>query len=183
MRSTIFLLPFLLGAMLSLAQESYTIKMQMRMEGLPPEYAAYGEQDITTYLKGTKSKTDISSMMYSSMVYFDGDTLTMVNDMMGNRSGFKAGKAELEASDKGTAAKPDIKYTQEKKKIAGYECTKAIITPKSEDKAGTQIVVWVTEKIKADATARRANRGMRIWATSKGFPLKWKSTRSRTAKT
>jgi hypothetical protein len=157
--------------MFSMAQESYTIKMQIKMEGLPPEYAAYGEQDITTYLKGSKSKTEINSMMYSSMVYFDGDTLTMVNDMMGNRTGFRAGKTELEANDKGSAAKPDIKYTQEKKKIAGYDCTKAIITPKSEDKVGTQIVVWVTEKIKADATARRANRGMQDLGDLKGFPL------------
>jgi hypothetical protein len=146
--------------------------MQIRMEGLPPEYAAYGEQEITTYLKGQKSKTEINSVMYSSVVYFNGDSLTMVNDMMGNRSGFTASKAELEASsEKGATSKPNINYTNEKKNIAGYECSKAIIIPTSEDKAGTRIVAWVTEKIKADATVRRANRGMQDLGDLKGFPL------------
>ena len=172
MRSIKLIIALACCPLFSAAQESYTIKMQIRMEGLPPEYAAYGEQEITTFLKGQKSKTEINSVMYSSVVYFDGDSLTMVNDMMGNRSGFKASKAEMEAaSEKGSTSKPDISYTNEKKKIAGYECTKAIITPTGEDKAGTRTVVWVTEKIKADATARRANRGMQDLGDLKGFPL------------
>jgi hypothetical protein len=172
MRSITLLIALLFCTLFSFAQESYTIKMQVRMEGLPPEYAAYGEQEITTYLKGQKSKTEISSVMYSSVVYFDGDSLTMVNDMMGNRSGFTASKAQLEASsEKGSSSKPNITYTNEKKTIAGYECSKAVIIPTSEDKAGTRIVAWVTEKIKADATARRANRGMQDLGDLKGFPL------------
>src|SRR5947209_13599186 len=78
------------------AQGPLTIKMSIKMEGLPAEYAAYGEYDITTYLKGDKSKTEVSNMMMNNQVYFDGKMVTSLTDAMGNKSGYTATKEEME---------------------------------------------------------------------------------------
>lgn len=156
------------------AQESYTIRMEARVEGLPPEYAAYAEQDITTYIKGDKSKTEVSSMMYTSLVYFRNDSLTMLNDMMGNKMGYTATKSEIMAGEQmEQAPKTDIVYTKEKKMIAGYECTKAIITNVKKKQDTLRVVVWVTDRIKTDQTPRtlQQRRGGVDLGNLKGHPL------------
>lgn len=165
------------------AQESYTIRMQARVEGLPKEYAAYSEQDITTYIKGEKSKTEVSSMMYSSEVYFRNDSLTMLNDVMGDKIGYTVTKSELENSNEAAKArKPEILYTKETKSIAGYLCTKAIVTQltgtKKEKPDTIRTIVWVTEKIKTDQTPRHAQqrRGGIDLGDLKGHPLEMEMT-------
>jgi hypothetical protein len=162
-----------LGAVFMNAQDSYTIKMSLKIEGMPAEYAAYGEQEITTFVKGDKSKTEMSSMMGSNISYFDGKTLTSLNDMMGNKSGFTATKEELEAGDKNKKEeKPKIEYTSEKKTIAGYECTKALIKAIDKDKKENTITVWTTEKLKGmSPEARKARRGGFDFGDLKGVPL------------
>jgi hypothetical protein len=157
----------------SLSQENYTLRMTVHMEGLPPEYAAYGDQEIVTYIKGEKSRTEVSSVMYSSTVYFDGDTLVTLNDVMGDRKGFKASKKELEAADTSRVkTKPVVKYTTEKKTIAGYECTKAVITQEQKNKEKSETIAWVTDRIKASQTPRKAaGRGVADLGDLKGQPL------------
>jgi hypothetical protein len=164
----------------NLCAQDYTVKMSVKVEGLPAEYAAYGEQDITTYIKGDKTKSDINSMMYSSTVLFDGKTLTSVSETMGNKTGYTATKEELEAVDKDDKGeKPKIEYTTEKKMIAGYECTKAIITNVGKDKKEIKSTVWVTDKIvlnESHMRARKASgRGMDL-GDLKGYPLAMEST-------
>jgi hypothetical protein len=160
------------------AQENYTMKMSVRTEGLPPEYAAYGEQEIVTYMKGDRSRTDLSSMMMNSTVYYDGKLLTSLNDMMGEKSGFTATKEELEAADKDKpATTPKIEYFDEKRTIAGYECKKAIITSEGKDKKEKKVTVWYTDKIKSDNGHRRAaSRGMADFGDLKGHPLAMEMT-------
>ncbi len=156
----------------AIAQENYTMKMTVKTEGLPPEYAAYGEQDIVTYLKGDKSKTEVNSMMFNTTVFYDGKTLTSLSDMMGNKSGYTATKEELESQDKNKSAKPKIEYTSEKKNIAGYECTKAIATSVGPDKKEKTTILWITDKIKYDKNrSKTAGRGMTDFGDLKGHPL------------
>lgn len=152
--------------------------MQVHMEGLPPEYAAYGDQEIVTYIKGEKSRTEVSSVMYSSIVYFDGDTLVTLNDMMGDRKGFVASKKELEAADTSRSkSKPAIRYTNEKKTIAGYECTKAVLTTEQKNNEKSETIAWVTERIKANQTPRKAaSRGVADLGDLKGQPLEMEIT-------
>ena len=149
------------------------MKMTVKTEGLPAEYAAYGEQEIITFLKGEKSKTEINSMMFNSTVFYDGKTLTSLNDMMGNKSGYTATKEEMEAQDKDKkAAKPKIEYTTEKKTIAGYECTKAIATSTGPDKKEKKTILWITDKIKYDKNHMKSGgRGMTDFGDLKGHPL------------
>lgn len=157
------------------AQENYTIKMSMKIEGLPPEYAGFGEQETVTYIKGDKTKTEISSMMFNQTVVFDGKKQTTLSDAMGNKTGYTASKEELDAMDKKEKpeTKPKIEYTSEKKIIAGQECVKAIITSTDKDKKDKTVIVWVTEKIKYDMSKNKkmGGRGMNDFGDLKGYPL------------
>jgi hypothetical protein len=158
---------------LAFSQENYTVKMSMKIDGLPPEYAAYGEQETVTQIKGEKTRTEVTSMMGSQVIVFDGKTQTSLSDAMGNKTGFTATKEELETAEKSDKdAKPKIEYTTEKKTIAGYECTKAIIISKDKDKKENKMNVWVTDKIKHDMKGKRSGgRGMMDLGDLKGYPL------------
>ena len=129
------------------AQENYTIKMAMRMEGLPPEMAAMGEMEITNYIKGDKLKSETLGMMGGRTLLIDGEKMTSLNDRMGNKTGYTATRAELEEADKiKNNPKPKLNYTSEKKTIAGYECTKVVVTTLREKEEMTSIL-WVTDKL------------------------------------
>ena len=155
------------------------MKMNVKTEGLPPEYAAYSEQEIVTYMKGEKSKTEVSSMMFNTTVFYDGKTMTSLSDAMGNKTGFIATKEELEADNEKKESKPKIEYTTEKRNIAGYECTKAIITGLDKDKKETKTIAWVTDKIKYDNSHRKASRrNMADLGDLKGHPLAMEMTQN-----
>ena len=158
------------------AQENYTVKMNMKIEGLPPEYAGFGEQEFINYSKGEMYKSEMTSMMGSTTNSFDGKILTSVSDQMGNKSGYTATKEELDAASKAdkTEAKPKIEYTTEKKTVAGYECTKAVVTSIDKDKKENKINVWVTDKIKmSEGMAKSGGRrgGGMDFGDLKGYPL------------
>ena len=167
----------------AIAQDNYTVKMNMKIEGLPPEYAGFGEQEMINYVKGDKYKNEISSMMMTSVSAFDGTKLTSITEQMGNKSGYTATKEELDAADKNEKpeAKPKIEYTTEKKTIAGYECTKAIVTSIGKDKKENKMSVWVTDKIKSNQAQgkKRGGRGMSMdLGDLKGYPLEMEMSQS-----
>ncbi|MGZ3899343.1 MAG: hypothetical protein ACXVNQ_03290 [Bacteroidia bacterium] len=156
-----------------LGQDNVTVKMNVKVEGLPPEYAGFGEQEIVNYMKGEKTKTEMTSMMGSNVTVFDGKKLTSISEQMGNKSGYTATKEEIDA-DKGKdkEAKPKIEYTADKKMIAGYECSKAIVTSIGKDKKENKMTVWVTDKIKSPETGKANRRnGMMDLSELKGYPL------------
>ena len=159
----------------AIAQDNYTVKMNMKIEGLPPEYAGFGEQEMVNYIKGDKYKNEVSSMMMTSVSSFDGAKLTSITEQMGNKSGYTATKEELDAASKTEKPEtnPKIEYTQEKKTIAGYECSKAILTTVDKDKKENKMNVWVTEKIKSNQTQGKKSGGrMRMnFGDLKGYPL------------
>lgn len=153
MARLIFILLFFLFGPSVKSQQDYTIKMRMELTGLPKEYASMAEQQITTFIKGNKTRTDIQGLLYNSSVYFDGDSLLMLlEDAMGNRQAFKAAKSELEnASQQKDQPKPEVVYTGETKKIAGYLCKKAVVTTQDKEKGTVQITAWLSEEIKSSA--------------------------------
>ncbi|MCW3076724.1 MAG: hypothetical protein JWO32_1333 [Bacteroidetes bacterium] len=159
----------------SYAQENVTVKMNVKVEGLPPEYAGFGEQEIVNSIKGDKHKSEMSSMMGSNITVFDGKKLTSLNEQMGSKTGYTATKEEMDADkakDKAKETKPKIEYTTDKKTIAGYECTKAIVTSVGKDKKENKMTVWVTDKIKTPESGKSGNRrGMMDLGDLKGYPL------------
>lgn len=164
------------------AQNQYTVKMNMHIEGLPPEYSAMADMDMVTYVKGDKMKTETTGMMGSSVTYFDGTKLTSLNDQMGNKFGYTATKEEIEAGDKNDKSeKPKIEYTTETKNIAGYECTKAIVTSVDKDKKEKKMTVWTTDKLTYAhrGIVRAQGRGGMDLSELKGYPLAMESSENR----
>ncbi|MBA3662978.1 MAG: DUF4412 domain-containing protein [Bacteroidetes bacterium] len=172
----------LFAASFCIAQDNVTVKMNVKVEGLPPEYAGFGEQEIVNYIKGDKHKSEMSSMMGSNITVFDGKKLTALNEQMGNKSGYTATKEEIEADNKSKEKdpKPKVEYTTEKKTIAGYECTKAIITSVGKDKKESKMTVWVTDKIKTPETGKsgKSRGGMMDLGDLKGYPLEMEMSQS-----
>lgn len=173
------------AALLSLnlvSQENYTIKMSVKVEGLPEEYAGMAENDIVTYMKGEKSKMELTSMMMTQVSLNDGEKTTTLMEQMGNKTGWVVTKAEAEAEEKESAdkkgkTKPKIEYVEEKKTIAGYECSKAIVTTTTKDKKEQKTIVWYTDKIKQPSStgAKSGRRGGMMGGADlseiKGFPM------------
>ena len=163
-----------LAAAYGTAQESFTIKMNIKAEGLPPEYAGFAEQEITNYIKGDKLKTEQNGMMGTTTTVYDGKKMTTIMETMGNKMGYTATKEELESYGKNDKTeKPKIEYTNDKKMIAGYECTKTLITSVGKDKKENITTMWVTDKIKySHPEARKASgRSMMDLSDLKGYPL------------
>jgi hypothetical protein len=167
------------------AQENYTVKMSYKIEGLPEEYAGMAENDIVTYLKGEKSKIEVTSMMGGQIISNDGETTTVLAESMGNKTGWIMTKADMEAEEKENAAKkttkPTIEYTTEKKMIAGYECTKAIVTSiNGKEKKELKTTVWYTDKIKQPSAPKsKGKKGMMggpDLGDLKGFPMQTEMT-------
>ncbi len=161
------------------AQENFTVKMSVKVEGLPEEYAGMAENDVVTYMKGEKSKTEVTSMMMSQVIVNDGEKTTTLMEQMGNKTGWVLTKAEIEAEEKEAeakkTAKPKIEYVDEKKTIAGYECLKAVVTQTGKDKKEVKTIVWYTDKIKQPTTSKtKGKRGMMggpDLSELKGFPM------------
>ena len=102
------------------AQDNITVKMSVKVEGLPEEYAGMAENDVITYMKGDKSKTEVTSMMGSQIFLNDGTMTTALFEQMGNKTGWTMTKAEADADEKenaGKKQKPTIEYTAEKKPL------------------------------------------------------------------
>jgi hypothetical protein len=163
----------------AIAQENYTVKMKLKIEGLPPEYAAMGEQDITTFIRGNQHKSEMNGMMGSMIVYYDGKLMTSLSDQMGMKTGFTATKEELDADEKErkTEAKPKIEYKDEKQTIAGYACKKAIVTNVNKQGKEEKTTVWYTEDIKTMRPPSRGGRGMVDLGDLKGYPLSMEMVR------
>ncbi len=164
------------------AQENYTVKMSVRVEGLPEEYAGMAENDIVTYMKGEKTKMELTSMMMTQVSLNDGEKTTTLMEQMGNKTGWIVTKTEAEEEEKEAASKkgktkPKVEYADEKKMIAGYECSKAIVTTVGKDKKEQKTIVWYTDKIKNPSTsgAKSGRRGGMMGGADlseiKGFPM------------
>jgi len=154
--------------------QDYTIKMTAKTEGLSAEMASLGEFDMVNYIKGEKYKNEISSMMVTGIAAFDGKKFTAISEKMGTKSGYTATKEQLDETAKADKdPKPKIEYTTEKKTVAGYECTKAIITNVGKDKKEEKMEVWFTEKIISDhSKGKKRSGGMTMnFGDLKGQPL------------
>lgn len=178
MKKIIIIAILALGTMQVNAQDNMTIKQSVKVEGLPEEYAGMAENEVITYAKGEKSKTEVTSMMGSQIFLNDGKVTTALIDQMGSKTGWIMTKEESEADDKESAAKkqkPTIEYTAEKKTIAGYECTKAIVTSmmgKDAEKKEVKTTVWFTDKIKMPGNSKAGKKnGMADLGDLKGYPM------------
>lgn len=159
-------------ALPTLAQKKFegTIKFALSYEDLPAEMAAMEAMlpdEMTTIIKGEKSRLEQSmGMGMSSVTITDmkkGSGIVLM-DMMGKKVAMEMTKEELEKMDKKKASekKPEFKYTDETKEVAGYKCKKAVVVMEG---AG-EMEVYYTEDLPSGANKQ--------FEGLKGFPLEYK---------
>ncbi len=132
-----------------IAQNQGTVIYQMSIEGLPAEQASMmGDMDMKVIWKDNKVYVEQNSMMYSIKNVSDENTSLTLMDMMGNKYYIKQNlnDPKLQENEKGTP-EYKIEYTNDTKKIAGYDCKKAIVSTKTKDGKELTIDVWYSDKV------------------------------------
>lgn len=100
--------------------------------------------NVDIYFKGDKSSGESSGGMMAQRTISDnktGDSYTLM-ELVGEKVALKTtrGEAVSKMSAQGT---PEVKITKETKEIAGYKCTKAIVS----SKGGAPFDVWFTKEL------------------------------------
>lgn len=123
------------------------VTYEVSVEGgnMPPEaMAMFAGSELSVYIKGTRSRSDITMGFQNTTTISDSKTGASVSlmEVMGNKYQIKS---EPQKDEKAPDVK--VKYLDDTKEIAGYKCKKAEMTYKSE--TGEQMVssVWYTEEI------------------------------------
>lgn len=112
-------------------------------------------KEYIIYFKDSSSRMETKGGMGNMVIISDGksgDTYTLM-DMMGEKYALKMTDADMSTfKEMSDAGKPDVSLEKGKKKIAGFECKKAVITTTVEGKK-QKSEVWYTDEISAPASA------------------------------
>lgn len=138
-------------------------------EGYEPSQSAQMPSTSKVYISESKQKTYVDMGMQSISTIIDGEkeSMIVILDLMGQKYIIKKNKEDIDKS-KGTGTKPEIKYFDETKKIAGYTCKKAIITEKNEKTSEeSTIVIWYSDEISSNEKINFAT----DYEGLKGYPL------------
>ncbi len=136
----------------------------MTYEDMPAEMKGMESmlpKEMKMYIKENKSRIEQNNMMGKTIIVSDMDAKTgfMEMNMAGQSLRMNISTEEFE---KEVNKMPDIEYFNETKKIAGYDCKKAIM----KDESGQlTLTVFYTEKI--------SNKAHREFGGLKGFPLEY----------
>lgn len=124
-------------------QGKITFNIDFEGRELEPNEKAQMPSEIVTYYKDNFIRTDQVSPMGTVASISNNETneSTVLFDMMGQKMAVKSTKKEYEESIKDL--KYEVTYSDETKKILGYNCKKA--TVKSDD--GKEMTVFYTEDI------------------------------------
>lgn len=162
-----------------LSQNEGTVIYNMSIEGLPPEQASMmGDMTMKIIWKGDKVYSEQSSMMYEMKSVSDENGTLILMDQMGNKYYMKIDPNDPKYKDKENEV-PEYKVetTNETKKVAGYDCKKAIVYLKSKDGKEFKVDVWYSEKLpnfynKQKVTTKR-NQGAAYLKGINGMPLEY----------
>ncbi len=151
------------------AQKTFegTIKYKIEYNEIPDEMAGYESmlaKEMIIKIKGNKSRTEQSTAMGTSVNIADGNkkTVTTLMNMMGNKIAIVMTEEEVNKKNN-TKTTSKITYTSETKKIAGYNCKKAIVPASNDD---DKMTIYYTDKINPPKIGE-------IYKGLKGFPLQY----------
>jgi GLPGLI family protein len=137
--------------------EYVALPAQMKgMEAMLPE-------EMSTSLKGDMVRVEQNMAMGMKQITLVNNKTNKVNmllDMMGRKMNVEMTADDLDKKEK--KAKPEIKYMDGTKTIAGYVCKKAEVT---YDQAANPVTIYYTEELPAKAS--REFKGL------KGYPLEY----------
>lgn len=156
-------------ALPTIAQKKFegTITFGLEYQDLPAEMAAMEAMlpdEMTIQIKGDKTRLEQSLGMGMSQVTITDlkkGSGTLLMDMMGKKMAVEMSKEELKEMDKKGTKKPEFKYVDGTKSIAGYDCKKAMVVLEG---AG-EMEVYYTEDLPSGANKQ--------FEGLKGFPLEY----------
>lgn len=158
-------------ALPTLAQKKFegTVTYSLEYQDLPAEMAmmeAMLPDEMTTQIKGDKTRIEQSLGMGMSQVTImdtKKESGVLLMDMMGQKMAVEMSKEEAEKMNKKSAdaEKPEFKYLDETKEIAGYKCKKAIATVKGQG----EMTVFYTDELPSGMSKH--------YEGLKGFPLEY----------
>lgn len=101
----------------------------------------------------------------------EGENITMLFDMMGNKMLIETSKTEMEASQaENDTPEFNIVYDEnDTKEILGYKCKKATLTPKGEGIEGMEMILYISNDIKANSQMIQGLNTVEL----DGFPLEY----------
>jgi len=138
------------------------------IQGLPPEAAGmFAGSEMTLYIKGANSRSEMSMGMVSkttSIVDQKTKTTVVLMDMMGQKYMIKSNPEDVKKAEASPA--PEIKYLNDTKVIAGYNCKKAQIIMKDEKGAAHTIDIYYTDALPYYSQGD-------IYKGLKGFPMEY----------
>lgn len=123
-----------------------------------------GNSSLSIYFKSDRSLSEMVTPLYSIKTLTDNKGTLMLMDGAGEKI-FTRTPPEIKVK----GVDPVVTITNEKKKILGYDCVKAIITTKDKSGANTSTTVWYTDKIVTAAPTGFVN--MDAMQKLKGLPL------------
>lgn len=126
-----------------------TLTMSMEYEDLPAEMEMYESmlpKENIIKIKNEKSRVESGAMGQTTIVITDTKKKTgvILMNMMGQKIAITMDSKDFD-SKKEAESKTKTTITKETKTIAGYKCTKAIIT----DENGNDSEIWFTKDIPA----------------------------------
>jgi hypothetical protein len=143
-----------------------TITMKITYADMPEDMQAYESMmptEMITQISGMKTRVTNESAFGSTIAVYDNATQKgfILMDMMGQKMMTRTDVSDEDADD----ASFDVKKTTETKMIAGYSCTKYVVT----NSESTVMDIWTTDGLNIP----KSNQGL----TSKapGFPMEYSS--------
>lgn len=128
-----------------------TVKFAMKVDGNQQDIAAQmlSNTTVTIYFKKEKALMDMNTPAYHMQTLTDNNGILLLMDAAGQKFFSRKTKEDL-AKDKANGKSPDplISYTNETKKILGYDCKKAYITVQGNRGMLNKMTIWSTDKIK-----------------------------------
>lgn len=158
-------------ALPTLAQKSFegTINYGLSYEDLPAEMAAMEAMlpdEMTIQIKGQQSRMEQSLGMGMSQITITDmkkGSGVLLMDLMGKKMAMEMSKEELEKMDKNKKSqkKPEFKYVDGSKDIAGYKCKRALVVMEGS----AELEIYYTEELPKGAS--------KTYEGLNGFPLEY----------
>lgn len=164
------------------------IKFTMKVEGNQQDIASQmlSNTTVSIYFKKEKALMEMNTPAYNMRTLTDNSGVLLLMDAAGQKFYTKKTKDDL-AKEKlsGKSAEPEILYTNESKKILGYDCRKAYLTIQSNRGMPNKMTIWCTEKIRnvpgigpinADALTKLKGMALEVEMEQSGIKSKMTAT-------
>jgi GLPGLI family protein len=143
-----------------------TYDLDLKSETLPAQVMAMMQgSTMKMYTKGDKSRIEVNMGISSNTTLIDNKAKTAIAliDAMGQKYMIKSSMDDA----KNASPKPEIKYVDGTKEIAGYKCKKAEIISIDKDGNKSTYEVYYTTDIPYNGSFKNGVKGL------KGFPLEY----------